>query len=307
VNTKLEPEERFWCVIAHLSTLAMGMGLFLPVFGWAVNRRKSNYISFQCLQALGYQTLGYTIWILATLVFFVASLVGLAFGFQSVESLQENLSAWAAGHTLLSFGLIGLYFAFPIAATIACAMGYEFRYPFMGKRLAQYLNYARISPDEDEQWMIEEHEDRWVSSMGHFAIIVVFWGLAVPIAAWAMQGKRSIFLKFQSAQTVLFQTLSLLLFFGAGFFYVFGIVVFFLTVGFEGEVMFDSASVMIGGVTFLFSLLIALFILMVIPCMHILGQWAGYRVLKGDNYHYPIVGKMVLERFSKTTPPQITA
>jgi uncharacterized Tic20 family protein len=143
--------------------------------------------------------------------------------------------------------------------------------------------------------------------MGHFAIIVVFWGLAVPIAAWAMQGKRSIFLKFQSAQTVLFQTLSLLLFFGAGFFYVFGIVVFFLTVGFEGEVMFDSASVMIGGVTFLFSLLIALFILMVIPCMHILGQWAGYRVLKGDNYHYPIVGKMVLERFSKTTPPQITA
>jgi uncharacterized Tic20 family protein len=255
---------------------------------------------------LGYQTLGYTVWILASLVLFIVSLVGLAFGFQSVESLQENLSTWAAGHTFLSFGLIGLYFAFPIFAAIACALGYDFRYPLMGKRLARYLNYAPVYPDEDKQWMIEEHEDRWVASMGHFAVIVVFWGLTVPIASWVMQGKRSLFLKFQSVQAVVFQVISILLFFGAGFFYIFGLLVFFFTVGFEGEVSLSSTGIMFGAVIFLVSLSIALIFLMLVPLMHITGQWAGYRVLKGDDYRYPLVGKMVLKRLSKTTPPQMT-
>jgi hypothetical protein len=31
-----------------------------------------------------------------------------------------------------------------------------------------------------------------------------------------------------------------------------------------------------------------------------MGQWAGYRVLKGDDYHYPVVGKLVEKRLAKT-------
>ena len=41
-----------------------------------------------------------------------------------------------------------------------------------------------------------------------------------------------------------------------------------------------------------FAILAAL-ILLVIPVFHIIGQWAGYRVLKGDNYRYPVIGKLV--------------
>src|SRR4030095_9962214 len=61
-------EERIWAVLAHLWALAFGMGLILPVIGWSEQRRKSNYASFQCLQALGYQSLGYTLWLLTYLV-----------------------------------------------------------------------------------------------------------------------------------------------------------------------------------------------------------------------------------------------
>jgi uncharacterized Tic20 family protein len=108
-----------------------------------------------------------------------------------------------------------------------------------------------------------------------------------------MQGKRSVFLKFQSAQTVVYQVVTLLLYFVAGFLYVFGVVVFALTIGFEGAVSFESPGGMVGAIVFLVALLIAMLILLAVPLLHILGQWAGYRVLKGDMYRYPIVGKLV--------------
>ncbi len=44
---------------------------------------------------------------------------------------------------------------------------------------------------------------------------------------------------------------------------------------------------------FLLVLLISFLLLLSGPVFHILGQWAGYRVLKGDNYHYPVIGRMV--------------
>lgn len=73
---------------------------------------------------------------------------------------------------------------------------------------------------------------------------------------------------------------------------------FFLTIGFQGEVALDSSGGMVGAVVFLVSLLIAVLILLAVPLLHILGQWAGYRVLKGDEYQYPIVGRLV-ERWLK--------
>ncbi|HSO12473.1 MAG TPA: DUF4870 domain-containing protein [Anaerolineales bacterium] len=290
---KPSAEERVWAVLAHLSTLAMGIGLPLPIAGWSMSRRQSNYISFQCLQALGYQTLGYTIWILTTLVMLVVSAVGFASSVQTIDTLDADLNAWVIGHSVFMFGMIGLYFFLPAIAAVACALGMNFRYPLMGNRLARYLGYDLTCSREEQPWLIEEHEDRWVASMGHFAVVIVFWGLLAPILAWAMQGKRSLFLKFQSIQTVVYQAGTILLYFAAGFLYLFGLVVFVLTIGFEGDVALDSSSSMIGAVVFSVSLFMAMLVILVVPLLHILGQWAGYRVLKGDEYRYPVVGGLV--------------
>lgn len=298
MHVKPSTQERIWAVLAHLSAMGMGIGLPLPIFGWSENRRKSNYVSFQCLQALGYQTLGYTIWILATMVFLVVSSVGFLASIQTIDTLEADLNAWTAGYSLFIFGLIALYFALPILAAVTCALGMDFRYPILGNRLARYLGYDPSRASDEPLWLNEEHEDRWVASMGHFAVIILLWGLLAPIFSWALQGKRSPFLKFQSIQTVVYQVGTMSLYFAAGFFYIFGLVVFIATIGFEGDVALDSSGGMVSAVVFLVSLLIALLIVLAVPLLHILGQWAGYRVLKGDEYQYPIVGRLV-ERWLK--------
>jgi len=296
---KPSTEERIWAVLAHLSALGMGIGLPLPILGWSQNRRKSNYASFQCLQALGYQTLGYSVWILTTLVIVIVSVVATIADIVNAPNLEEEAMKVVTAHTGLSFVLIGIYFVLPVIAAITCALGMDFRYPLMGNRLARYLGYDLASSSEEGTWLIEEHEDYWVASTGHFAVIIVFWGLLAPIFTWAMQGKRNLFLRFQSIQTVLYQAGTTLLYFVAGVLYVFGLVVFVVTIGFQDEVALDSTSGLIGAVVFLASLLIALLIILVVPLLHILGQWAGYRVLKGDMYRYPILGGFVEKQVIK--------
>jgi len=301
MNNKISTEERIWAATAHLSAIAMGMGLLLPVVGWSESRRKSNYAAFQSLQALGYQTLGYTLWILITLVVLVISGFIFAFGMGSADNLETELMGFLIGHIALMFGLMGLYLGLPVIAAIACALGKDFRYPILGDRLARYLRYDTIQDDNEQAWLIEEHEDRWVTSMGHFAVIIMLWGMLVPATAWILQGKRSLLLKFQSVQTLVFQAGVLILSFSSGVLYFGGSLFFLLTMGLSGEPDLNSSTGVIGIVVFLISMLIILFIVLLIPLLHIMGQWAGYRILKGDDYHYPIVGRLVERWILKMT------
>lgn len=295
-----ENQERVWAVIAHLSALAMGMGLLLPIIGWSESRRKSNYTSFQCLQALGYQSLGYTIWILSTLVFLVIIGVVSVFGASVFENFEEMMFGLVITHVLLMLGLIGIYFALPIVGAIACAMGRDFRYPLMGNRLATYLGYDNVENDK-EAWLVEEHEDRWVVSMGHFCVIIPLWGLIAPIAAWVVQGKRNLFLKFQSAQTIVFQAGTMLLYGVAGVMYFGGAFFLILSAGLSGLPDIGSPIGIVGISAFGVSMLCAFFIVLIVPLLHIMGQWAGYRILKGDDYRYPLVGRWVERWLVKQT------
>ncbi len=295
------PEERVWAVLAHLSALAFGMGLLLPIIGWAEQRRKSKFIAYQCLQALGYQTLGYTIWLLGYLLF-IAILIVLMMIVAIVSPKDgDAFAASLVGFNIFFFVFIivslGIYLLLPIIASVACGMGKDFQYPFMGKRLAKYLEYNT----ENENWLNEEHEDRWVAAAGHFSVIIAFWGLLAPITAWILQGKRSAWLKFQSLQAIVFHVCTLALGFVAGVFYMIGAVALIALTGFSPESSMSSATGLIGLVVMFGFMLIALLILLVIPLFHITGQWAGYRVLKGDDYRYPVIGKLV-ERFVPSEP-----
>lgn len=297
-------EERIWAVISHLSALALGMGLLLPIIGWAEQRRKSKYASFQSLQALGYQSLGYTVWILIGLLIAVFSFFLLLLNFNSAENSETVIMGWVFGHIGFTFAILGLYFILPIVAAIACALGKEFRYPFMGKRLAQYLEYETDKEDD----LHEDHEDRWVAAMGHFSVIIALWGILAPLTAWILQGKRSAFLKFQSLQTLVFQVGTLLLYFVAAFVYMLGFVAFIAATGLAGNPQVGSSAGVLSLVIFIVFSLIAIVIITIIPLLHIMGQWAGYRVLKGDDYRYPLVGRIVEKRLSITkVPPGTTA
>jgi uncharacterized Tic20 family protein len=293
-------EERVWAVLAHLSALAFGMGLLLPVIGWSEQRRKSKYVAFHSLQALGYQSLGYTVWLLGYLLFTVLIVIVMlvvltAVGDGKEDILVASIIGFDIVLVLMVFGSLGVYLLLPVIAAISCGLGKDFRYPFLGTRLATYLEYAT----ETDDWLNEEHEDRWVAAVGHFAVIIQLWGILPPVLAWIMQAKRSPFLKFQSIQTVAFQGLVTLFSVGAGVVYMFGFLAFAVLTGFGESAAMDSSANIAGLIFLLGSMLIALLMVLVIPLFHITGQWAGYRVLKGDDYRYPLLGKLVERWVSK--------
>ena len=294
MNSAPTTEDRIWAVISHLSALAFGMGIVLPIIGWADQRRKSNYASFQSLQALGYQSLGFTIWILSYLVVIILTsiilLALLGYAPEIGQDVNRLLVPWMIILFIVVFGFFALYFVLPIVAAIACGIGRDFRYPIMGNRLAHYLEYDPAK----EEWLNEDHEDRWVAAMGHFSILILLWGILAPLTAWILQGKRSPFLKFQSIQTVAYQAVVNVLYFGALFIYMLGFFAFVAVIGLAGVAQDGGLPLgILGLVVFIGFSLLAFVIFLLIPLFHILGQWAGYRVLKGDNYRYPLVGRLV--------------
>jgi uncharacterized Tic20 family protein len=294
-------EDRIWAVLAHLSALALGMGILLPIVGWSEQRRKSKYASFQCLQALGYQSLGYTVWLLTYLLMMILFLILLVI----VTAAQENGAAsgrgsllWTGAVIAIAFGLIAIYLLLPILAAVACGLGRDFRYPVLGNRLAKYLGYQTGKADEGTGFLIEGFEERWVAAMGHFSVIIALWGLIAPATTWVVQGRYSAFLKFQSIQTTVFQVFVNLMLLAAGVMYFLGIIVLFAAAGLEGGPNMSSPVGMFGILVFFLSLLIAALMFLALPLFHILGQWAGYRLLKGDDYRYPILGKLVEKRMN---------
>jgi uncharacterized Tic20 family protein len=295
-------EERLWAVISHLSALAFGMGIVLPIVGWSDQRRKSNYSSFQCLQALGYQSLGYTIWLLSYLVIIiVASIILLVMLGPTDGTRNTVLGPGMIVFFILIFGFFALYFLLPIVAAVSCALGRDFRYPFMGDRLARYLAYDLVRKSEEQVWLEEDHEFRWVAAMGHFSILIFLWGMLAPLTAWILQGKYSPFLKFQSIQTLVYQAMTTILYFVALFMYLFGFLLLVLVMAAIGQPDLNSSTWIFNIVIFGALLLISFLIILLIPVLHILGQWAGYRVLKGDNYRYPWVGRLVERQISKNS------
>lgn len=300
MNTTPTTEDRIWSVLSHLSALSFGMGILLPVVGWSDQRRKSNYASFQCLQALGYQSVGFTVWALSFLVLFLVGIVFLAaIGTFSNDITTPN-SIQTSGLIIffvLVFGFFALYFILPIMAAIACALGKDFRYPFLGDRLARYLRYEPAQNLDEQTWLEEAHEFRWMAAMGHFSILIALWGMLAPLAAWILQGKNSLFLTFQSIQALVFQGLATVLYVVGAILYVIGISLLVFALGAMGGPDFDSIIGIASTVMMIVILLLAAALILFVPLLHILGQWAGYRVLKGENYQYPWVGKLV-ERWS---------
>jgi uncharacterized Tic20 family protein len=308
MNPSPNTEERIWAVFSHLSALAFGMGLVFPLIGWSQQRSKSKYATFQCLQAFGYQSLGYTIWLLSYLVLAIIFLVLVVVESFLVErngSSHGNVGAVAGGLFLFFFfGLFAVYMLLPAIAATACAFGRNFRYPVLGARLARYLGYGYDGETEAPAFLNGEHQERWVAAMNHFSVIILFWGLLAPLTTWILQRGQNTFLKFQSIQTTIYQGIVNLIYICATMLSFAGMIPLFLWAAFQGNSSSDSTFFMLGPILFLLLLFLTFLIMLIIPLFHILGQWAGYRVLKGDDYRYPILGKMVEKRLVKSNGVQ---
>jgi uncharacterized Tic20 family protein len=140
-----------------------------------------------------------------------------------------------------------------------------------------------------------------MAAMGHFSILIVIWGMLAPLTAWTLFGKQSPFLKFQSVQTLVYQGAATILFFGGAILYSVGLLLLVAATSAIGNADFNSSLGILGTVILIVILVISVIVLLLVPFFHILGQWAGYRVLKGDDYQYPLVGRMVDQWISKNS------
>jgi uncharacterized Tic20 family protein len=293
---KPNTEERILAVLAHLSVLLMGYGAVLPVALWASQREKSRYAAFQSLQAYGYHSLGYTVWILVymvVLIFLTLLLVPLSvFAERDSASIDALLAIWMVLMFLSVLFLFAAYLLPPLLGAVMCALGLDFRYPLLGTRLAAFLGY-----DSDPQAPLPEAAmDSVVAGLGHFLVIFPLWGLLAPAAAWVLEGKRSLFLRFQSAQTVVYQAVGGIISLGLGILYILSVFAFLPIVSAGDDALLGY--LLIFGIGWM---CLSGLVLLLSPLYHLLGQWAGLQVLRGRDYHYPLLGRK-LEQWLFSSP-----
>ena len=114
MNPSPTTEERVWAVISHLSAIAFGMGIVIPILGWSEQRTRSKYASFQALQALGYQSLGYTIWLLSYFVLVILFTLITVFIATRVGDNVNAFMTWMGVFMFIVLGFFGLYLLLPV-------------------------------------------------------------------------------------------------------------------------------------------------------------------------------------------------
>lgn len=287
-------QERIMALLAHLSALAFGMGLALPAVFWGEYRQKSRYVAFHSLQSYSYQTLVFTLWMLVYILAII-----LLYGVMIVLALLSpdrqmpaEPPAWLAVIiVVVVLGMLGIYFLLPVIAGVACLLGMDFHYPILGGRLAKYIGYDPKNPESPAN---DHHEERFMASMSHFAVLVMLWGILGPLAIWLVDKNKSFFLRFQSMQAIVYQGIGTLAYFVFMFFYMLLLFGMILTGAWAGDMSSTPIEAILG---FSIGLLCCLGLLaLLLPTYHILGQWAGLRILQGHDYQYPLLGRWVAAR-----------
>lgn len=280
-------QDRILAVIAHLAALAFGSGVVVPAALWSESRKKSVYVRFQTLQAFGYQSVGYTLWLIGMLLLVMLFYVGLLVIALLVPNAAQNdtvLAVFSIAIVVMMFGSIGIYLLIPVIGAVLCGLGKDFRYPLLGSRLARSLGYQPEAGDDSPE-LDSAFEERFAAAMGHFAVILPIWGMLAPAWLWISQKSHSPWLKFQSAQTTLYQGIVNVLYFGLTFASVF--------IGFGSMALF-AMTVDLGEWTVVAGMMVMICLLgctgLVIPLFHILGQWAGLQTLRGRDFKYPLLG-----------------
>ena len=282
--TDLSRRERLLAAFSHAAILIPGFGFVVPVTIWALNRSKSEYIRLQSIQALVFQIFQ-TIFL--QLILLVEGVVVLI----NIQRLLENSLVFLLAK-IMFFPLIGLflYIGLALVATISCLSAKNWRYPFFGTTIMEYLDEASGSS--------QGHEDRLVAGISHAGIFYPSSGLLIPaLILIILQGKLSVWLKFQASQSLAIQ---------AGWF-VFSNLVFSIETVLVVPLMITfmrstdfvlnlaHPEYLVYGLSASLGISTGL-ILLIGPLLTVFATIAIIRILKGREYNYPLVGKLIYKR-----------
>jgi len=301
----LSSEERICAALAHGSALLFFFGLFAPLLIWSSQRKKSSYVAFQALQSLGYQIISYCLWLLLSILFPFLICAALVIVLLMDQNIAAENPAFILGMQFFMIasilGVGGVYILIGLIGAILSITGRDFRYPILGNWLARYLNY-RPAPTESgpATGLDEEREDRWVASLGHASVTIQLWGLFVPMLAWITQRDRSRMLHFQALQALVYQGLGLLTYFSAMALYMVSFSLMFSSLLFTAG---PGNSGEPSGIVMLLFFGVMMFMVLVFmvggPIYLLLGLWAAVRVVRGHDFHYPLLGRLIASRIEK--------
>ncbi len=291
-SDSLPSTDRSLAFLGHLSILLPGLGLLAPLILWTIGHRRSGGLRFQLLQAAALQVIQPVAALLAGLILAIVELVWLLVDGQlrafpggeprSLTGLLGPYLLYIAGlYLLVSLAFVGL----GIAAGVACRQGRSYRYPWLGNRLAAYLD---AQPDE--------HEQNCLASLCHLGLFNGLSGLAGCILVWNVSRKdEDAFLRFQAQQAALYQAaglvVELLATISVAWLLAMGGVTLALN---RGE--FGGAAGLATAIFGLLALLCAFVIILAVPVFQTLPIVATARFLCGRDYLYPFLGKWLSKR-----------
>jgi uncharacterized Tic20 family protein len=293
-------DEKMMAALVHASVLLSFLGGIVPALIWSFQRRKSEYVRFHALQAMGYQTLFFWFWFLAVfgIMFLALCLMVPVTVFMMDRSSNPEMVPFLIQPVIFVgvFSVFGLYFLIGFIGAIFCFLGREFRYPLLGRWLERYL----VSGAESAAEISDTREDDWVAGLCHATAIMQMWGMILPIVVWVTQKEGSLRLRFQAVQSAVYQ--------GAAFLaYLLGMMVYaalFLGMFF---VLFLGAAVNNGReisgpfgvllfIIFLVLMMFGIVVSLLWPLYLLLALIGMVSVIRGKDFRYPLLGRFIENR-----------
>ncbi len=229
----------------------------------------------------------------------VIAVMAMALGVSAAANPQAANRPFAVlGMQLAIFGvIIGsmlIFMAVGAVGAVACLMGREFRYPLIGSRLERFLEYQGADGGE----MAEAKQDRLIAAVSHSTCIILFWGLVTPVVAWLTEHDRSPFLRFQALQAAVYQGIGLIAYFAVFAVYV---AFMFASLGVATLLESHSSSAPLAWIAvFMLPFLCIICIgALAVPFYHLFGFLASLATLRGGDYHYPILGRILASRMKR--------
>ena len=140
--------DRIMAALAHISALLPFMGVIAPIIIWVTQKDKSEYIAFQALQAVAYQLIMILAWFVGMgcyMLSFFSMFLTIPFAGDGGPVSRGAAPVFLIG-TLFPFIIFGLIFIggflfviYGIIGAVQVFRGKDFRYIFLGNRLANYL------------------------------------------------------------------------------------------------------------------------------------------------------------------------
>lgn len=303
-KSTLTSEERIWAAVAHAAGLIPLVAPLGPAIVWFMQRKRSAFSRFQALQAMAFQTVAFWVWmvvgpiIMGVVMIILLGVMTATYGSRSGgEDLVLLISLLVWGPMIAAFALYGLIV---LIAAVASLTGRNFRYPLIGGWLARHVGYS----SGDQASLSDEREDYAIASISHATCVLWLWGVATPVILWITQKDRSGFLRFQALQAAIYQALGALAYFALMAVYM---ISFFgmIAAGALGGTNGFSRQLSPGAGLFLLpSFCVGAAVLIAGPLYQLFGFIASIRTLRGHDYRYPLLGRILARRLEQRPPAE---